>query len=251
MARKPNFVRKKKRKVHGAAFWDKEYTNPEHLKLSENVSEDLAKFTRWLNRNNESAHLLTSGNTVIDAGCGNGRNLIYLAREFGMTGLGIDISSAAIAQAKKLSDGLSIKYEVGSADTPLPTDDASQKLALDMMTSHFLDATGRKNLRDEFFRVLAPGGYLFMKTFLKDEDLHTARLLKDHPGAEVGTYIHPVMGVPEYVYSEEELVAFLSEKFIIRKIYRSHKHAFRGQARKRRTISIYAEKDYSSRSDLD
>jgi SAM-dependent methyltransferase len=244
MAMKPNFTRKKKRKVHGAAFWDREYTNPEHLKLSENVSEDLAKFTRWLGRNDESAHLLKAGGSVVDAGCGNGRNLIFLAREFGLCGIGVDISTAAIAQAKKLSGDLPIKYEVGTADAPLQASDESQVIALDMMTSHFLDKAGRQHLRDELFRVLAPGGYLFMKTFLKDEDLHTARLLKDHPGTEEGTYIHPVMGVPEYVYSEEELVAFLSEKFIIRKIYRSHKHAFHGQARKRRTISIYAEKDY-------
>jgi len=113
-----------------------------------------------------------------------------------------------------------------------------------MMTSHFLNREEREKLRDELFRVLTQGGYFFMKTFLKDEDLHTARLLKDYPGTEMGSYIHPIMGVPEYVYSEEELVAFLSEKFIVRKIYRSHKHVFHGQARKRRTISIYAEKDY-------
>lgn len=244
MAMKPNFTRKKKRKVHGATFWDKEYTNPEHLKLSENVSEDLAKFTRWLARNDESQHLLTAKNKVVDVGCGNGRNLIFLAREFGMSGYGVDISSAAIAQAKRLSDKLPITYSVGTAGITLPIDSNSQSLVLDMMTSHFLDATGRKHLRDELFRILAPGGYLFMKTFLKDDDLHTARLLREHPGIEEGSYIHPVMGVAEYVYSEEELVQFLTEKFIIRKIYRSHKHAFHGRARKRRTVSIYAEKDY-------
>ena len=78
------------------------------------------------------------------------------------------------------------------------------------------------------------------------EDLNsTQRLLKDHPGKEEGSYIHPVMGVAEYVYSEEELVEFLSEKFIVHKIYRSHKPSFKGRARKRRTISIYAEKDYN------
>jgi SAM-dependent methyltransferase len=241
---KPNFVRKKKRKVHGATFWDREYTNPEHLKLSDNVSEDLAKFTRWLGRNSESAHLLSVGNSVIDAGCGNGRNLIYLARMFGLKGTGVDISSAAIAQAKRLSIELPIRYEVGSADAPLSVGDESQAIALDMMTSHFLDKDGRTHLRDELFRTLVQGGYLFMKTFLKDKDIHTTRLLREHPGTEEGTYIHPVMGVAEYVYTEEELVKFLSEKFIIRKIYRSHKHSFHGQARRRRTISIYAEKDY-------
>ena len=86
--------------------------------------------------------------------------------------------------------------------------------------------------------------HVVMKTFLKDGDVHTPRLLEEFPGKETGTYIHPVMGVAEFVYSEEELVNFLEERFIVRKVYRSHKHAFKGRARKRRTISIYAEKDY-------
>ncbi len=243
MAHKPNFTRKKKRQVHGAAFWDKEYTNPEHLKLSMNESEDLAKFTRWLMRR-ERADILSENSSALDVGCGNGRNLIYLARTFGMSGVGIDISSAAIAQARRASHELKISYTQGTAADPLSLPDESQALALDMMTSHFLDAAGRTKLRDEIFRTLTPGGYLFMKTFLKDGDLHTERLLKEHPGKEVGTYIHPVIGVPEFVYSEEELLAFLGEKFLIRRIYRSHKHVSKGKANKRRTISVYAEKDY-------
>jgi len=243
MTIKPNFVRKKKRKVHGATFWDQEYTNPEHLKLSENESEDLAKFTRWLKRR-EREDIISPAASVFDAGCGNGRNLIFLAREFGMTGIGVDISTAAIAQAKKASEDLSLTYYVGTAGVALKADNESQSLVLDMMTSHFLNRDERTLLRDELFRILKPGGFLFMKTFLKDKDLHTERLLKEFPGTEVGSYIHPVMGVAEYVYSEDELVAFLSEKFIVHKIYRSHKHAFKGRARKRRTISLYVEKDY-------
>ena len=243
MPMKPNFVRKKKRQVHGATFWDQEYTDPKYLKLSDKESEDLAKFTRWLIRR-ERGDILTEDRSVLDVGCGNGRNLIYLAQEFGLTGIGVDISSAAIAQAKIASKAHKISYTVGSAADKISAEDDSQSLALDMMTSHFLDKEGREQLRDELFRVLAPGGFLFMKTFLKDKDLHTARLIKEKPGPEEGSYIHPVMGVAEYVYSEEELVAFLEEKFIVHKIYRSHKHAFKGRARKRRTISIYAEKDY-------
>lgn len=238
---KPNFTKKKKRKVHGATFWDREYTNPEHLKLSIVESGDLAKFTRWLERQDDNNTLVDS---VFDAGCGNGRNLIYLANEFGMHGVGVDISSAAIAQARRASVDLPITYHVGSAGDSLQAEDNSQSLVLDMMTSHFLDKAGRRSLRDEIHRILVPGGFLFMKTFLKDEDSHTARLLREHPGTEPGSYIHPVMGVAEYVYSEDELVAFLSEKFIVRKIYRSHRHSTKGGTGKRRTISIYVEKDY-------
>jgi SAM-dependent methyltransferase len=245
MARKPNFVRKKKRRVHGATFWDTEYTNPTHLKLSTAESADLAKFTRWLGRQNRP-DILAPGSSVFDAGCGNGRNLIYLANQFGMAGVGIDISRAAIAQAKSASLNLPLHYHVQSAGAALPVANESQQLILDMMSSHFLSATERIHLRNELYRILAPGGYGFIKTFLKDDDLHTARLLTEHPGPESGSYIHPVMGVAEYVYSEEELLTFLQSHFIIRKVYRSHKHVFRGQARKRRTISVYVEKDFKA-----
>lgn len=242
MARKPNFTRKKKRNVHGATFWDQEYTKPAHLQLSTNVSGDLEKFIRWHDRQKRVESIFTPGHHVLDAGCGNGRNLIYLAATYGMNGTGIDISSAAVAQARRASADLPLSYHVGSTGAPLPAADESQDLALDMMTSHFLSAAERTALRDELHRVLKPGGWLFMKTFLKDEDQHTARLLAEHPGPEPGTYIHPVMGVPEFVYSEAELLAFLGERFLIRKVSRSHRH--RGRSGKRRTISVYAEKDY-------
>lgn len=234
--------RKPKRTRHGVAFWDKEYSHAEHLALSNEASADLEKFVRWLLRETKRT-LLNPTSSAFDCGCGNGRNLIMLAREFGMHGVGVDTSSAAVKEAKRLSTDLSLTYHAQSIADPLPVDNESQQLVLDMMTSHFLSADARLALRDEVYRILKPGGYFFMKTFLKDGDLHTEALLKDRPGPEVGTYIHPVIGVPEYVYGEEELLQFLGEKFIIHRTYNSHKHKSKGKARKRRTISIYAQKD--------
>ena len=161
MPKKPNFTPKKKRKVHGAAFWDREYTNPEHLKLSTAESADLAKFTRWISRQKRE-DILQPDTSAIDAGCGNGRNLIWLAHEFDMKGVGVDISSAAISQARQMTQtiekGREISYHVGTAGAPLPAGDESQTLALDMMTSHFLTQDERIHLRDELWRVLQPGG---------------------------------------------------------------------------------------------
>lgn len=237
------FKRQQKKKRHGTNFWDREYKTSEHLALSTNPSGDLEKFTRWLERR-ERTDILTPDNSVVDAGCGNGRNLIYLARTFGVSGVGYDSSQAAVAEATAASKNFPLTYEVRSIAEPLPLPDESQSLVLDMMTSHFLSARQREQLRDEIHRVLMPGGFLFMKTFLGDGDLHTKRLLETAPGSEPGTYIHPVIGVPEYVYFEETLIPFLEEKFIVHKVYRSHKHVSKGRARKRRTIAIYAEKDY-------
>jgi SAM-dependent methyltransferase len=160
-----------------------------------------------------------------------------------MPGFGFDSSSAAIKEAKRLAGELPLKYVTQSMTDPVPLPDHSQLLALDMMSSHFLDTTARRALRDEIARVLMPGGWLFMKTFVSDDDLHTKRLLLERPGPEPGSYIHPVIGVPEFVYSEEGLVDFLREAFVVHKIYLSHKHKSKGRARKRRTIAVYAEKD--------
>lgn len=240
MPKRP-FIHKQKRRRHGANFWDNEYKTAEHLKLSAEVSEDLEKFTRWLGRRDRE-DVITAPNSVLDVGCGNGRNLIYLACSYELSGVGYDISAAAIAQAKEASKELDLTYEARTIAGALTLPNESQSLVLDMMTSHFLNQKERAQLRDEIYRVLQPGGFLYMKTFLADGDLHTRRLLKDHPAKEAGSYIHPVIGVAEHVYTEEELITFLQEKFTIRQVYRSHKHVLKGKARKRRTISVYAEK---------
>lgn len=235
-------VKNHKRNRHGTAFWDQEYTKAEHLALSTEASEDLEKFTRWLERQTKRT-ILNPTSSAIDLGCGNGRNLVYLAQNFGMHGVGYDSSHAAIQEAKRLSQGMNLTYTTRSIAGALEVPDQSQALALDMMTSHFLKQDERTMLRDEIYRVLKPGGFLFMKTFLRDKDLHTKRLIAEQPGEEENAYIHPIIGVQEYVYSEDELVAFLEEKFIVHKTYPSHKHVLKGKARKRRTIAIYAEKD--------
>lgn len=241
MAKRP-FIRKIKRKRHGASFWDHEYTEGGHLKLSDEAAEDLKKFCRWLTREYGGA-FLNPTSRVVDFGCGNGRNLVYLAEMYGMHGVGYDVSAAAIKIAKKVSEPYNLTYEARSIAGAFPDiADASCDIVLDMMTSHFLSTKERALLLQEMLRVLKPGGYLFMKTHLGDGDLHTKRLLAEAPAKEAQTYIHPVMGVPEYVYFEEDLRKFLEPELTIEKVYRSHKHISRGRARKRRTITVYARK---------
>lgn len=240
MAKRP-FIRRQKKKRHGTNFWDREYTKADHLALSTNPSEDFLKFLRYLRRHHN--HLLTHSSTAVDLGCGNGRQLKHLLDTYQMTVHGYDTSSAAIQHAIQLCNSNQATLLVRSIADPLPLPDESCDLALDMMTSHFLNTRARLQLRNEIHRVLQANGLLLMKTFLRDEDLHTRRLLKEHPGPEPNSYIHPIIGVPEYVYSERELKDFLEPHFIIHRIYRSHQHRSRGKALKRRTITVYAEKN--------
>ncbi len=230
-------------------FWNKEYgkakrsggSNP-HLALSTEPAEDLVKFAKWLERR-EGRKSLNVTAQALDLGCGNGRNLLFLSREYGVRGVGYDISETAIAQAQKAAQGLPLRFEVRSLSEPIPLPDSSVTLALDMMSSHVLLEAERRQLRDEIFRVLRPGGWLFFRSFLLEEDLHAKRLLKESPGPEEGMYIHPEIGAPEYVWAEDSFTDFYGERFAIEKIDKSFKHRHEdGSAWKRRTLAAYLQK---------
>ncbi len=232
-------------------FWDKEYKEARHFALSDEPADDLEKFGRWLERRGlkakarESTLTLDRNAFVVDFGCGNGRNLIYLAREFGVRGKGYDISDEAIRQAIKAGEGLPIEWHARTITGEFPDiTDESVDFALDMMTSHVLRAAGRATFKKELLRILKPGGILFLKTFLADEDLHAKRLLKEHPADEEDSYMHPKLGVFEHVWTEEKLRAFIEPDFIIHKVEKSFKHMLRGKAWKRRYVVMYCEKNY-------
>jgi SAM-dependent methyltransferase len=223
------------------SFWNKEYRKNRYLTLSDEPAEDLEKFTRWLERR-EGRKTLNITSYVLDIGCGNGRNIIHLARNFGVHGRGFDISAEAIRQAKEEGKGLAINFEVGSVENPLTEEDDSVDIVLDMVVSHVLPLAGREKLRDEVFRVLKIGGLYFFKTFLLEDDLNAKRMIKEHPAGEENSFIHPKLGNFEHVWTEEELYKFFSDKFDIEKIEKSHMHMLRGKPFKRRHIIAYLRK---------
>lgn len=227
-------------------FWNKEYKTSEHLALSTEPSEDLVKFTRWIERE-YGREFLNPIAKALDIGTGNGRNLMYLSEAFGMRGIGFDISEVAISDAIARAGDLPLQFEVAAMEDPLPLEDESITLGLDIMTSHFLKKTQREALREEIVRVLKTGGWLFFKSFLADGDLHVKRLLKEHPADEEGAYIHPKIGVYEYAWTEDNARAFFEPYFEIHKFQKSHKHINRGKvgderAWKRRTFCAYLQK---------
>ncbi len=231
-----------KKRRRGQAFWDHEYKEAEHFALSETQSEDLEKFTRWLRREYGDSVLNVTA-SVLDLGTGNGRNLCWLAETFGVRGIGYDISSTAVkqAQTRAKQGNLPLTFEARSiAGSFEKVIDNSQTVVLDMMTSHFLKASERSTLIGEIYRVLRPGGFLFYKTFLLDEDRNARRMIKENPSGEENTYIHPEIGVAEHVSTEEEIEALYGTKFEIKKVERSHRH--KGKFAKRRSVTVYLEK---------
>lgn len=222
-------------------FWNKEYHRPTHLALSAEPSSDLEKFTRWQERN-YGREFLNPQTLVVDLGCGNGRNLIFLARDFNCRGVGYDISSEAIAQAKKSGVDLPLQFSVQTLNQNIPLADNSATIILDMMSSHVLRQAEREVLRDEIWRVLKPGGWLFFKSFLLEEDLNARRMIHDYPSNEPNSYIHPEFGHFEHVWTIDELEDFFTAQFDIHKVEKSHKHMSHGRAFRRRTVTVYLQK---------
>lgn len=228
---------------HKKDFWNKQYTNATHLALSDEPSEDLEKFCRYLERKTGRAFLNVTTKAV-DIGCGNGRNLIYLSKTYGVHGIGYDTSSVAIEDARTRAEGLALSFSVQSMTDPIPLPDGRATLVLDMMASHVLKKAEREELLYEILRVLRPNGWLFFKSFILEEDLNAERMLREFPADEPGMYIHPEIGHPEFVWTVPEIRRFFGDFFTIHKIEKSHKHRHAdGRAWKRRTASVYLEKN--------
>jgi SAM-dependent methyltransferase len=234
-------MRRKRGERKGASFWNKEYSRGAHLALSTAPSEDLQKFMRWLERADPYIQLPKDAH-IADLGCGNGRNLIYLAKEYGYTGTGYDISGEAVQQAERLAQNLPCTFTALGLSEKTSLPDNSQDLVLDMMASHVLTEAERSAHLLEVIRILKPGGWFFYKTFLLDGDLNAKRLLRDHPADEPGSYIHPKMGVLEHVFTEKEIRNMLESDFSIHRILKSHRHLKNGRAHKRRSVTVYAQK---------
>jgi len=97
---------------------------------------------------------------VLDVGCGTGRLLSRVRREFPhATLIGVDASAAMIAEAAKKPALAGVRLEVASA-AALPLDDASCDVVLSTISFHHWDdqEAGLRSVA----RVLQPGGHLLL-----------------------------------------------------------------------------------------
>lgn len=226
-------------------FWNREYHDPEFFMLSDEASSDLQKFVKWLQKE-YGKDVLRSDITVLDAGCGNGRNILWLNDMFRVRGFGYDISEVAIKQAQSVADkqkwGSKVTFAVHSIGQDIPLPDESVDIVLDMMASHFLREKERAQFIKEVARVLKPQGVLFFKSFYAEGDRHAKDLIKNESAGEENAYIHPRMKVYEYVWTDEAIEKSFSEQFALQHKEASHKHNIRGKPNKRRSIVCYFEK---------
>lgn len=143
-------------------IWRDEYENKGTFTRihSDRPSGPIPGFAQLLLESNKNA----SEMTILDIGCGGGRNSVYLG-SLGFRVVGIDFAPNAVltAQARVNLAGLSnIEFQVADLGGRWPADSNSVSAVIDCNTSICVPNPGRANLIHEAERVLAPGGlYLF------------------------------------------------------------------------------------------
>lgn len=104
---------------------------------------------------------------VLDAGCGSGRNLVYLLRA-GFEVIGVDRDAAAVAAVRALASELAPQLPGGNFRVEpverMTAADAWADLVVSSAVLHFSRDTAQfmASVR-EMWRVLAPGGMLFCR----------------------------------------------------------------------------------------
>lgn len=189
--------------MNNRTAWEQEYQSPKFVSLGTDAAQDVKDFVKWLRR---KQHVELDHGTLLDLGCGIGKNSFYF-EQYGMRVIGYDFSQIAIAKAKEIAkqNQSNAVFEVQSIGEVLPLNDRSITVAIDVMSSHALSTTERATYVSELHRVLNPGGYAFVRTFVLEGDDNAKKLMKQFPGGEPQSYVLPETGMTEHVYFEKEL----------------------------------------------
>jgi tellurite methyltransferase len=104
---------------------------------------------------------------VLDAGCGTGRNLVYLLKS-GFEAFGVDESSGAVAQTRRLVRELAPHLPLENfREEPVERmsfTDAGFDLVVSSAVLHFArDEAQWRSMMREMWRVLRPGGIFFAR----------------------------------------------------------------------------------------
>lgn len=105
--------------------------------------------------------------SVLDAGCGSGRNLVYFLRN-GFEVFAVDRSPEAVDRVRRLAAALAPRlpaerFRVAEVDA-LPFGDAGMDVVLSSAVLHFARDEGHFDaMLREMWRVLRPGGFLFAR----------------------------------------------------------------------------------------
>ena len=198
---------------HQGDVWDREYRNPKLVTKNDGPNADTLRLLKFLKKDQK---YIVEDRTILDLGCGTGRNSNYLS-EKGNSVIGIEISKTAIriAEARAKAQNLAVDYRLGDIGETYKIENNSIDIILDVTSSNSLNEKGREVYLNECQRALKQGGYMFVRALCKDGNKNVKNLLKDSPGKEYDTYVIKEIGLTERVFSREDFVKMYSKYFKI------------------------------------
>ncbi|MCD5390212.1 MAG: class I SAM-dependent methyltransferase [Candidatus Pacebacteria bacterium] len=218
--------------------WNNEYKDSKLITKAVQPQKDFFRFLEWMKKNKNMN--LDDNITVLDLGCGVGRNGFYMAENYNATVFGWDFSEHAIEKGKGLFKHKNLTLEKRDMTKSFPLGDNSMDLILDITASNALDEKGRATYLSEMHRVLKPTGYVYLRTLAKEGDKNARGLIKNFPGTEHDTYVHPDLHVTERVFSGPDFKSLYEPYFkVIRMLRKSGYQRFGKQNYKRNYWNIY------------
>ncbi len=149
---------------------------------------------------------------VLDAGCGNGRNAVYLAKR-GCHVTAVDFANFPIDETRRrvveagLSHSVSVVRHSLADSVPFP--DESFDFVLDSYVfCHFLRDEIGQRFWHEMARTTKPGGCLLSVVFSRDDEYY-ASIRKNNDDL----VCDPANGIWKRLYSEREIKGFFYRQF--------------------------------------
>ena len=145
---------------------------------SRNLREEFGQIDIYLFDQILRGHI-TPRMRVLDAGCGYGRNLVYLLRE-GCEVFGIDSDASSIAQVRALAASLQPdlppgNFQAGVVESMAYANDFADVVIASALLHFARDEEHFRAMLSELWRVLRPGGVLFCRLGSRDRyGLHRA-----------------------------------------------------------------------------
>jgi SAM-dependent methyltransferase len=196
--------------------WEQEYRSSRFLTKDRHPQKSVQQFFKFLKK--QSIDFSTS--TVLDSGCGTGRNALFAIEKGVARAIGYDIAPSAIREAQLEARALHLDTQVHFEKKDIATPftriaDKSIDIVLDVTASQCLTTVERNAYLAELTRVMKPGAYLFLRTLAKDGDDNAKWLLKHHPAKESDMYTMPKTNITERVFTRTDLEKIYSAFTII------------------------------------
>ncbi len=221
--------------------WNQEYQKPQLVTQSHKPQKDFLRFIKWI-KNNKHIDLY-SEITVLDLGCGVGRNSFYMADTYGAQVYAYDFSSDAINKANHIHKHELVTFEERNIAQSFPLENNSVDIILDVTASNALNEKERNLYLKECARVLKPQGYMYVRTLAREGDKNAQKMIKEFPGGEYDTYTHPQLGVTERVFSGPDFKELYNQYLeVIRMERKTGYQRWGSQSYKRNYWNVYIKK---------